>query len=219
MEIPDCHCHSPPHRRAVSTMAFTMKPRGFQSALPRVVVTKVPQTTGSFDHFGRFGCVYSDFELFFGTHFPWKWHAFHSFLMFSLQAKEIRVAKCAKGNPVLRPSKWWTSTVGYHERRGIMEKIWENDGIGKGKITSNCQRVTRENLVVESYKHRIVWNFETNLCQQGLLYMPSLRSRILTVDGSEIPFPTTWDVSQTPVNSGISTTWFSRRISGCHQQD
>ena len=48
--------------------------------------------------------------------------------------------------------------------------------------------------------------FETNLCQQGLLYMPSLRSRILTVDGSEIPFPTTWDVSQPPVNSGISTT-------------
>ena len=108
---PDCHCHSPSHRRAVSTMAFTMKPRGFQSALPRVV-TKVPQTTGSFDHFGRFGCVYSDFELFFCTHFRWNWEAFHSFLMFSLQAKEIRVAKCAKGNPVLRPSKWWHFFLG-----------------------------------------------------------------------------------------------------------
>ena len=67
--------------------------------------------------------------------------------------------------------------------------------------------MTRDTLLLLSLSNMGLFEtFETNLCQQGLLYMPSLRSRILTVDGSEIPFPTTWDVSQTPVNSGISTT-------------
>ena len=138
---------TPPHRRAVSTMAFTMKPRGFQSALPRVVVTKVPQTTGSFDHFGRFGCVYSDNKLFFGTHFRWNWEAFHSFLMFSLQAKEIRVAKCAKGNPVLRPSNM--------KGEESWRRWWENDGIGKEKL---------HRIVKEWLEKPCCWVFQTWDC-------------------------------------------------------
>ena len=124
---------TPPHRRAVSTMAFTMKPRGFQSALPRVVVTKVPETTGSFDHFGRFGCVYSDFDLFFCTHFRWNWEAFHSFLMFKTcklrrfgwqsAQRAIRCSDPANGGHFWAAGYHETSTVGYHERRGIMEKM------------------------------------------------------------------------------------------------
>ena len=43
-----------------------------------------------------------------------------------------------------------------------------------------------------------------------------------TVDGSEIPFPTTWDGAKALVNSGISTTVPSDgagfRISGCRQR-
>ena len=42
-----------------------------------------------------------------------------------------------------------------------------------------------------------------------------------TVDGSELPRPTTWHGAKTLVNNGISTTnlnWWVCRISGCHQR-
>ena len=51
----------------------------------------------------------------------------------------------------------------------------------------------------------------------------AIASEFLTVDASEIPFPTTEHGAETLASNGISTTVpstgeFNYRISGCHQQ-